>query len=286
MAGMWYVPRRRTLRTLRRDRGGSPIASRDGPRYHGSRGLSATLVLFRPTLNAYGGRATTSAAARRGSHRVVGPGAGSRSRGPVPRRALAGLRQGRGLQGRPGPLAEVGRLGVKGKTPCEGCSCIKPPRCPNCSPGSRKRRGAEQTRLSRHASRRERIAMNCPRCGKPMTRLDQYWFCGADTPPVSIRVGESFPETAAATLAGLENLPSLIALPLREYLEECAPRQCALIGCATPPRSSHGSAASCARRGLPDRQGQEPFPDAREVGAGRTSGRRHSASGRTSSWPP
>jgi mannose-6-phosphate isomerase-like protein (cupin superfamily) len=26
----------------------------------------------------------------------------------------------------PGPLAEVGRLGVKGKTPCEGCICVKP----------------------------------------------------------------------------------------------------------------------------------------------------------------
>jgi hypothetical protein len=27
----------------------------------------------------------------------------------------------------PGPLAEVGKLGVKGKTPCTGCSCTKPP---------------------------------------------------------------------------------------------------------------------------------------------------------------
>jgi hypothetical protein len=26
----------------------------------------------------------------------------------------------------PGPLAEVGKLGVKGKTPCEGCPCMKP----------------------------------------------------------------------------------------------------------------------------------------------------------------
>jgi len=28
----------------------------------------------------------------------------------------------------PGPLAEVGKLGVKGKTPCDGCSCMKPER--------------------------------------------------------------------------------------------------------------------------------------------------------------
>jgi hypothetical protein len=28
----------------------------------------------------------------------------------------------------PGPLAEVGKLGVKGKTPCTGCSCMKPAR--------------------------------------------------------------------------------------------------------------------------------------------------------------
>lgn len=26
----------------------------------------------------------------------------------------------------PGPLAEVGKLGVKGKTPCDGCPCMKP----------------------------------------------------------------------------------------------------------------------------------------------------------------
>ena len=26
----------------------------------------------------------------------------------------------------PGPLAEVGKLGVKGKTPCEGCPCLVP----------------------------------------------------------------------------------------------------------------------------------------------------------------
>jgi len=26
----------------------------------------------------------------------------------------------------PGPLAEVGKLGVKGKTPCDGCACMKP----------------------------------------------------------------------------------------------------------------------------------------------------------------
>lgn len=28
----------------------------------------------------------------------------------------------------PGPLAEVGKLGVKGKTPCKDCPCMKPPR--------------------------------------------------------------------------------------------------------------------------------------------------------------
>jgi hypothetical protein len=27
----------------------------------------------------------------------------------------------------PGPLAEVGKLGVKGKTPCKDCPCMKPP---------------------------------------------------------------------------------------------------------------------------------------------------------------
>src|SRR5262245_17627146 len=48
-----YVPRRRNWRTPRRDCGGSLIASPDGPRYHGSRGLPAILVLFRPTLNAH-----------------------------------------------------------------------------------------------------------------------------------------------------------------------------------------------------------------------------------------
>jgi hypothetical protein len=26
----------------------------------------------------------------------------------------------------PGPLAEVGKLGVKGKAPCDGCPCMKP----------------------------------------------------------------------------------------------------------------------------------------------------------------
>jgi hypothetical protein len=28
----------------------------------------------------------------------------------------------------PGPLAEVGRLGVRGKTPCKDCNCLKPGR--------------------------------------------------------------------------------------------------------------------------------------------------------------
>ena len=56
--------------------------------------------------------------------------------GAVPRRAplnchvVRWLGEGKGVvfKAGPGPLAEVGRLGVKGKTPCEGCGCIKPPR--------------------------------------------------------------------------------------------------------------------------------------------------------------
>jgi hypothetical protein len=37
--------------------------------------------------------------------------------------------QGKGVvfKAGPGPLAEVGRLGVKGKTPCKDCACVKPP---------------------------------------------------------------------------------------------------------------------------------------------------------------
>ncbi|HEX3315932.1 MAG TPA: hypothetical protein VHR72_13625 [Gemmataceae bacterium] len=38
------------------------------------------------------------------------------------------LTEGKGVvfKAGPGPLADVGRLGVKGKTPCEGCPCKKP----------------------------------------------------------------------------------------------------------------------------------------------------------------
>jgi hypothetical protein len=38
------------------------------------------------------------------------------------------LTEGKGVvfKAGPGPLAEVGRLGVKGKTPCAGCPCMKP----------------------------------------------------------------------------------------------------------------------------------------------------------------
>ena len=38
--------------------------------------------------------------------------------------------EGRGVvfKAGPGPLAEVGKLGVKGKTPCDGCPCMKPER--------------------------------------------------------------------------------------------------------------------------------------------------------------
>lgn len=39
------------------------------------------------------------------------------------------LGQGKGVvfKAGPGPLAEVGKLGVKGKTPCKDCPCMKPP---------------------------------------------------------------------------------------------------------------------------------------------------------------
>lgn len=39
------------------------------------------------------------------------------------------LTEGKGIvfKAGPGPLAEVGKLGVKGKTPCTNCSCMKPP---------------------------------------------------------------------------------------------------------------------------------------------------------------
>lgn len=40
----------------------------------------------------------------------------------------SGISYGKGIvfKAGPGPLAEVGKLGVKGKTPCEGCICLKP----------------------------------------------------------------------------------------------------------------------------------------------------------------
>jgi mannose-6-phosphate isomerase-like protein (cupin superfamily) len=39
------------------------------------------------------------------------------------------LTEGKGVvfKAGPGPLAEVGKLGIKGKTPCNDCPCIKPP---------------------------------------------------------------------------------------------------------------------------------------------------------------
>jgi hypothetical protein len=39
------------------------------------------------------------------------------------------LKPGKGVvfKAGPGPLAEVGKLGVKGKTPCKDCACMKPP---------------------------------------------------------------------------------------------------------------------------------------------------------------
>ncbi len=45
-------------------------------------------------------------------------------------RWLAGGGPGKGtvFKAGPGPLAEVGRLGVAGKTPCASCTCLKPPR--------------------------------------------------------------------------------------------------------------------------------------------------------------
>ena len=40
------------------------------------------------------------------------------------------LTEGKGVvfKAGPGPLAEVGKLGVKGKTPCTECPCMKPER--------------------------------------------------------------------------------------------------------------------------------------------------------------
>lgn len=63
------------------------------------------------------------------SHRVVGPG-GWVEVEPLECHVVHWLTEGKGVvfKAGPGPLAEVGRLGVKGKTPCEGCPCIKPPR--------------------------------------------------------------------------------------------------------------------------------------------------------------
>ena len=56
--------------------------------------------------------------------------------GAVPRRpplnchVVRWLGEGKGVvfKAGPGALEEVGRLGVKGKTPCDGCECIKLPR--------------------------------------------------------------------------------------------------------------------------------------------------------------
>ena len=54
----------------------------------------------------------------------------AQSRQPVENPVRKVLGEGKGVvfKAGPGPLAEVGRLGVKGKTPCDGCECIRPPR--------------------------------------------------------------------------------------------------------------------------------------------------------------
>ena len=49
----------------------------------------------------------------------------------------------------PGPLAEVGKLGVKGKTPCKDCSCMKP-----CSFGANDR-GQSNSRLGHDQPQRK-----------------------------------------------------------------------------------------------------------------------------------
>ena len=63
------------------------------------------------------------------SHRVLGQGDWAEVEA-LNCHVVRWLGEGKGVvfKAGPGPLAEVGRLGVKGKTPCDGCECIRPPR--------------------------------------------------------------------------------------------------------------------------------------------------------------
>jgi hypothetical protein len=51
-------------------------------------------------------------------------------------RNLHWLTEGKGvvLKAGPGPLAEVGKLGISGKTPCTECPCMKPARVRDLEP--------------------------------------------------------------------------------------------------------------------------------------------------------
>jgi hypothetical protein len=62
------------------------------------------------------------------SHRVLGPGDWAEVEA-LHCHIVHWLGEGKGVvfKAGPGPLAEVGRLGVKGKTSCAGCGCMKPP---------------------------------------------------------------------------------------------------------------------------------------------------------------
>lgn len=61
------------------------------------------------------------------SHRILEPGDWAEVE-PLQCHVVHWLTEGKGVvfKAGPAPLAEVGRLGVKGKTPCEGCICVKP----------------------------------------------------------------------------------------------------------------------------------------------------------------
>jgi hypothetical protein len=63
------------------------------------------------------------------SHRVLGPGDWAEVES-LHCHIVRWLGEGKGVvfKAGPGPLAEVGRLGVKGKTPCKDCTCMKPDR--------------------------------------------------------------------------------------------------------------------------------------------------------------
>ncbi len=56
--------------------------------------------------------------------------------------------------------------------------------------------------------------MNCPQCQKPMTLVSPYWICSVHQPPVSV------PDPI---LGEIDPLPSVLALPLREFAIETHP---------------------------------------------------------------